>query len=584
MTNFDDHVNLGYGTVTAAPSPSSTGVDFTLAGGPWPAPPFNLSVWPPATAPRSSNTEIIRVLAMTGGHVTSAIRGQEGTIGASVGNGWQAAASFTAKALQDVELVIITHENLLADRIGGIWFRQMADGGDQTAALIDAKRRSMAEGLPLVFPPGEAEIDQPIIEPGRSGETTRLHWIGMGDGQPTQKDADGEHAVTALIWQNTDPAAIMLDLNGVDGTNGTSNSDLRLQQQGARIQGISLIDGFWIATGGSQGQPGANTLLRVRNHNRARFREMAIHGGGLCVDINKGEGSGATSDGDASWLSFTDCIFGDGYTLLDYDSFGVAFSRCAFGRAARQVVADKRAESVSIPGGLMLVDCKFDANEVYTSLAAAALIGATTIQVSRPRYFKTGDVAKITQTGEKILIGTVNYSTGIITGCTRGYQGTTATALTSGWNIRNETFGILLGAARIGIRGCDWESTLGDTVAGVALSIGGRHSAMIRTTNSFSEFDATDINMIDFGRAIDIVNCSRFSIDRLKLKITPSSGADQYAVSVAQVNQEATIARSRIAWSNGPEGGEPTIGYSSAGTAVKRLTIRDWQGPAVRAF
>lgn len=50
----DQLKNVAYSTVATAPSPASSGTNFS-------ATPFNATVWPAGTQPTSSNTEIVRV-------------------------------------------------------------------------------------------------------------------------------------------------------------------------------------------------------------------------------------------------------------------------------------------------------------------------------------------------------------------------------------------------------------------------------------------------------------------------------------------------------------------------------------------
>lgn len=103
--SFDAHGNFVYGTVTACPSPATSGTHLSVkfaAGTTIPTPPFNCVVWPRNVQPLAGNAEIVRVTARTGEALTIE-RTQEGSAARTVLVGDQFAAAITAKALTDVQ-------------------------------------------------------------------------------------------------------------------------------------------------------------------------------------------------------------------------------------------------------------------------------------------------------------------------------------------------------------------------------------------------------------------------------------------------------------------------------------------------
>jgi hypothetical protein len=108
----DAHKNFAYSTVATAPSPATTGTSLVIAAGDgakFPAPPFNLTVWPTAANPLTTNAEIIRCTAIVTDTLTIA-RAQEGSTARSIVTGDQIAATITAKTLTDLETELISFE------------------------------------------------------------------------------------------------------------------------------------------------------------------------------------------------------------------------------------------------------------------------------------------------------------------------------------------------------------------------------------------------------------------------------------------------------------------------------------------
>lgn len=99
----DDLVNFAQTTVQTAPSPADSGTDFYLiTGPPSPTPPYDLTVWR-SGQPQYNTSEIIRVLAQSGNHITDCLREQYGTTPMDIEAGWQAGQNLTAAMLAQLE-------------------------------------------------------------------------------------------------------------------------------------------------------------------------------------------------------------------------------------------------------------------------------------------------------------------------------------------------------------------------------------------------------------------------------------------------------------------------------------------------
>src|SRR3990170_1682707 len=102
----DAHKNFAYSTVATAPVPADSGTSLIVASGAgalFPAPPFNVTVWPASAQPLASNAEIVRVTDITGDTFTI-VREQEGSAARAIIVGDQIAATITAKTLTDAEI------------------------------------------------------------------------------------------------------------------------------------------------------------------------------------------------------------------------------------------------------------------------------------------------------------------------------------------------------------------------------------------------------------------------------------------------------------------------------------------------
>lgn len=99
----DATVNFGYGNVTVAPSPASSGTSITVSLPAAPAVPFNAVVWPEENRPLPSNSEIVRFTAYNSGTGVGTIaRTQEGSSARSIKVGDQIIVGVTAKYFSDL--------------------------------------------------------------------------------------------------------------------------------------------------------------------------------------------------------------------------------------------------------------------------------------------------------------------------------------------------------------------------------------------------------------------------------------------------------------------------------------------------
>jgi hypothetical protein len=97
----DVQANFSYSTVATAPSPASSGTSLVVAAGNgvlFPTAPFNAVVWPSGAQPLSTNSEIVRVTAISTDTLTI-VRQQEGTSARTILVGDQIAAAITARWL-----------------------------------------------------------------------------------------------------------------------------------------------------------------------------------------------------------------------------------------------------------------------------------------------------------------------------------------------------------------------------------------------------------------------------------------------------------------------------------------------------
>ncbi len=102
MSNF---ANFAFSTVLTAPSPGSSGTSLVVQSGDgakFPAPPFNVTIWPTAVQPSTTNAEIATVTAVSTDTLTIT-RAQESSTARSVIVGDQIALTVTAAALSGLQ-------------------------------------------------------------------------------------------------------------------------------------------------------------------------------------------------------------------------------------------------------------------------------------------------------------------------------------------------------------------------------------------------------------------------------------------------------------------------------------------------
>lgn len=114
MTVWDVHSNFGYATVTAAPSPGTSGTtlvlgttnfaDFLDPG----TVGYNVVVWPAGTIPLSTNAEIIRVVTKGTNGTINVTRQQESTSARTITVGDQCGVAITKKVITDIEGTVPT--------------------------------------------------------------------------------------------------------------------------------------------------------------------------------------------------------------------------------------------------------------------------------------------------------------------------------------------------------------------------------------------------------------------------------------------------------------------------------------------
>lgn len=101
----DAHKNFAYSLVATAPSPAISGTSLVVTadqGALFPTPPFNVTLWPTAAQPLSSNAEIVTVTGIATDTLTI-VRARENTTARTIIVGDQIAATITAKTLNEAE-------------------------------------------------------------------------------------------------------------------------------------------------------------------------------------------------------------------------------------------------------------------------------------------------------------------------------------------------------------------------------------------------------------------------------------------------------------------------------------------------
>lgn len=145
----DAFKNLAVSAIQIPPAPPTSGTTLTLVAGQgarFPAPPFNVTIWPASAMPDPTNAEIARVTAIAG-DVLTVVRAQEGTSARTIVTGDFVAEAITKKTLDDIQALApnahhTTHETGGSDAIAAL------DAAVITTGTIASAR------LPATMPPG----------------------------------------------------------------------------------------------------------------------------------------------------------------------------------------------------------------------------------------------------------------------------------------------------------------------------------------------------------------------------------------------------------------------------------------------
>ena len=177
---FDTHANFAITAVTVAPVPALTGTSLTVTAGSsalFPAVPFNCTVYPSASAPISTNAEIVRVTNIVG-DVWTITRTQEGSTAMPIAVGYLIANTITKKVFTDIESAMVQ----------GI----SAVGGSASGGTVQFD-------------------NSPTVSFGRAGQTiTASAAAGGGGGAAISAGANSQNTGT-VIFSNSNGAAFGLN-------------------------------------------------------------------------------------------------------------------------------------------------------------------------------------------------------------------------------------------------------------------------------------------------------------------------------------------------------------------------------------
>lgn len=112
-TTWDTHKNLSSSTVATVPTPAASGTTLVVVDGssfPAPSTPYNCTVWAANAVPTPTNSEIVRVTALSTNTFTIT-RTQEGSSARAITTGDNFALTITKKAVTDIETAVNTLEN-----------------------------------------------------------------------------------------------------------------------------------------------------------------------------------------------------------------------------------------------------------------------------------------------------------------------------------------------------------------------------------------------------------------------------------------------------------------------------------------
>lgn len=145
--------NLGYATISVAPSPATSGTSLTVANGLgslFPSSNFTVTTYPPNTPPLASNAEICLVSSRTG-DVFTIVRAQEGTTAKAIAAGWQIANTATVKAFTDLQNAItaggtVTSVGLTAPSILSVSGSPVTTSGSIGLTLVNQSANEVLSG------------------------------------------------------------------------------------------------------------------------------------------------------------------------------------------------------------------------------------------------------------------------------------------------------------------------------------------------------------------------------------------------------------------------------------------------------
>lgn len=357
----DAHKNLAISAVAGAPSPATSGTSLSVSSGHgtyFPTPPFNALVWPTGAAPTPANAEIIRVTAKSVDAFTTIVRAQEGTSARTIVVGDQIAASFTAKALTDIEAVIATivtdhggltglsdddHPHYLKERASGGAESEVpghdhtatAKGGD-IARFNDVVTEMLTGSGNWTVPAGTVGVQVELLGPGGggggadndnaagggggAGEYVRSYWTvaelggvganvpyscgtGGGGGSNTGGDGSPGSAATSFgVVVTANPGqggkgstSAVVGAGGAGGTGG-ANYDIAIPGwRGFSGAGDNVGDG--IGGKGADSPFGAGGAGGYDDGAGSNATGYGAGGGGAAEDDTTGQTGGSGSDG-----------------------------------------------------------------------------------------------------------------------------------------------------------------------------------------------------------------------------------------------------------------------------------------------
>jgi hypothetical protein len=129
-TSFDSHRNLAISSVVTAPSPATSGTSLTVTSGQGSrfTANMNATIAPSGSVPDPSNSEVVRITAVSG-DVLTITRTQEGSSARTVVVGDVIFAGPTSKTLTDVETAVNNIESLVINGKTGNYTIVATDSG-----------------------------------------------------------------------------------------------------------------------------------------------------------------------------------------------------------------------------------------------------------------------------------------------------------------------------------------------------------------------------------------------------------------------------------------------------------------------